>query len=262
MSLLVMTMVKSFAMLVGQGEAAPPAKRERREIAGIAEIDNRRDWAQMIPSADAIANLKAPSRMPEARYAYYRRCQQFRRNGEQCKAPAMKGEHICHRHAEQGDTERRRKAQRRELLSRPGAGLGSFRAIQRTISELAEAILADSIDRKAAGRLMVDIQVAIRLQKMLTTEARRRLQEVLTAETLRRGELREEPVRLAIGKEEVAGKPLIMKATTETPSTTGQHWACRRPCASRRDRRARWKAVQTVAREPRAGPAKVFYLSG
>jgi hypothetical protein len=67
--------LKSFAMLVGRGEGPPPAKIKR----------------------------KTPGQAPEARYAYYRRCQQYRRNGEQCKAPAMKGEHICHRHAEQAD---------------------------------------------------------------------------------------------------------------------------------------------------------------
>jgi hypothetical protein len=137
-----MAALKFFAMLVGQGEGAPPAKKER------------------IVSTHSLA--------PEPRYAYYRRCQQFRRNGEQCKAPAMKGEHICHRHAEQADMERRRAQQRRDFLSRPSAGLGSFRAIQRTIGELAGAILAGSIDHKAAGRLIVDIQTAIRLQKMLT----------------------------------------------------------------------------------------------
>jgi hypothetical protein len=140
-----MAALKSFAMLVGPTPGAPPANKER--------------------------NMSMPSRTPEPRYAYYRRCQQFRRNGEQCKAPAMKGEHTCHRHAEQADMERRRAEQRREILSRPGAGLGSFRAIQRTIGELAGAILAGSIDHKTAGRLIVDIQTAIRLQKMLTTDA-------------------------------------------------------------------------------------------
>jgi hypothetical protein len=197
-------------------------------------------------------------------YAYYRRCQHWRRKGEQCKAPAMKGEAICYRHAQQADTERRCQEQRRELLSRPGAGLGSFRAIQRTISDLAGAILADSIDRKTAGRLMVDIQVAIRLQKMLTTEARRRLQEVLTTDTLRHGELREEPVRSTIGKEEGPEKPHIVKTTTptETAGATGQHRACRRPWTSRCDRQARWRAVRTAAHGPRAGLARVFHLSG
>src|SRR5262245_30425199 len=96
------TLLKSFAMLIGRGGAAGG-----RTIAESAKIDNRRNWERMIEGARNLENHKTPSRVPEARYAYYRRCQQFRRNGEQCKAPAMKGEDICHRHAEQADTERR-----------------------------------------------------------------------------------------------------------------------------------------------------------
>src|SRR5258707_10589831 len=86
--------------------------------------------------------------VPEARYAYYRRCQQFRKNGQQCKAPAVKGEPICHKHAEQAATEERRVQQRRELLSRPGLGLGDFNSVQRTISAIMQAILNGSIDLK------------------------------------------------------------------------------------------------------------------
>src|SRR5215472_1727151 len=42
----------------------------------------------------------APStRVPEPRFAYYRRCQRFRKNGEQCKAPALKGGEVCYQHA-------------------------------------------------------------------------------------------------------------------------------------------------------------------
>ena len=35
------------------------------------------------------------ARVPEDRCAYYRRCQEFRNNGEQCKAPAEKGFWQC-----------------------------------------------------------------------------------------------------------------------------------------------------------------------
>ena len=156
LDLLGMDQLKSFAMLVGYTQGATPTRN--REIGS---------------SGDRVIGKALPTRLPEACYAYYRRCQQFRRNGEQCKAPAMKGEAICHGHAEQADAERRRQQQRRKLLARPGAGLGSFRAIQRTISELARAILADTIDRKAAGRLMMEIQTAIRVQKMHAAQAPR-----------------------------------------------------------------------------------------
>jgi hypothetical protein len=164
-----MTALKSFAMLVGQGEGAHPGNR----VVGASGDPRQAGTGPVIGKARCSPGSQI-HRPLEARYSYYRRCQQLRRNGEQCKAPAMKGEAICHRHAEQLDTERRRAEQRREILSRPGAGLGSFRAIQRTIVELAGAILAGSIDHKAAGRLIVDIQTAIRLQKMLTTQTRRR----------------------------------------------------------------------------------------
>jgi hypothetical protein len=172
MSLLGMMLLKSFAMLVGRGEAAPPAKRERRNrVIGSS--------GDPVIGKAAPADLKhgvgtVPCRLPEARYAYYRRCQQFRRNGEQCKAPAMKGEAICHRHAEQQDAERRRRLERRELLSRPGAGPESFRAIQRTIGMVAQALLDDRIDAKLAGRLIIEIQNAIRVKRALAAEARRR----------------------------------------------------------------------------------------
>jgi len=56
-------------------------------------------------------------RVPEARYAYYRRCQVFRRNGEQCKAPAEKGSYICHAHAGQLAMAVRRERERRAVLA-------------------------------------------------------------------------------------------------------------------------------------------------
>jgi hypothetical protein len=165
---LVMAALKAFAILVGQGEAAPQAKIERK-IAESGDLaigtSGHRLSERTTHTECGIEAVKTPC--PEARYAYYRRCQQFRSNGEQCKAPALKGEPICYRHAEQADMERRRARQRREILSRPGAGLGSFRAIQRTLDALAGALLAESIDQRTWGRLIVDIQIAIRLQKKL-----------------------------------------------------------------------------------------------
>lgn len=177
-NLLAMALLKSFGILVGEREAAPRAKIERN----MPRSGDRRDRDVIAvigkPKAASETNAETaatthPSPMPEARYAYYRRCQLFRRNSEQCKAPAMKGEAICYRHAEQAEAERRRARQRREFLARPGVGFGSFKVIQRTISELARAILADAIDRKVAARLMMDIQTAIRLLRTFTTEARR-----------------------------------------------------------------------------------------
>lgn len=56
-------------------------------------------------------------RVPEARYSYYRRCQLFRRNGEQCQALAEKGAAICHAHATQQATTFRRDLERQIALA-------------------------------------------------------------------------------------------------------------------------------------------------
>ena len=158
------------------------------------------------------AQMASEPRIPELRYAYYRRCQQFRRNGQQCKAPAMKGEPICYKHAEQAATESRRVRQRRELLSRPGAGFGDFKAIQRTISEVVEALLAGRIDAKTAGRLIIELQTASKLlwQQHLSDqrghEGTQRKQESRREESRR-----EEPRKEELRKEErrLPGKTLL-----------------------------------------------------
>ncbi len=164
-SVLGISALKSFGMLVGVGGWGY-AKRSPE----LPKSGNCQNWKPQL--GDRCRDI-AP-RAPEARYAYYRRCQQFRHNGEQCKAPAMKGESICHRHAEQVDAERRREEQWRELLARPGVGFESFAAIQRTLSELVAALFEGSIDHKTAVRLIVDIQNAIRMQKMIAVGARAR----------------------------------------------------------------------------------------
>lgn len=61
-------------------------------------------------------------RVPEARYSYYRRCQIFRKGGEQCKAPAEKGSHICYAHAGQLAAAVRRERERRAVLAEAGSG--------------------------------------------------------------------------------------------------------------------------------------------
>src|SRR5579859_6642189 len=57
------------------------------------------------------------TRVPEARYSYYRRCQVFRRGGEQCKAPAEKESLICHAHAGQLAMAVRRERERQAVLA-------------------------------------------------------------------------------------------------------------------------------------------------
>jgi hypothetical protein len=78
----------------------------------------------------------------------------------------MKGEQVCHQHAQQADHERRREQQRREFLSRPAVGFASPNGIQHTIGELMKSLVAGRIDHKVAGRLLNQIQTAIRLQRI------------------------------------------------------------------------------------------------
>ena len=93
----------------------------------------------------------------EERYAYYRRCQGFRRNGKQCKAPAMKGEQLCYKHAQQADLELRRQSMRRRLVL---PALRDWKTVQASISEVAKAIVTGRIDEDYAGELLDRLQNA------------------------------------------------------------------------------------------------------
>jgi hypothetical protein len=94
---------------------------------------------------------------PEERYAYYRRCQQFRRNGEQCKAPAMKGQQLCYKHEQQADLELRRQSMRRRLVL---PALRDLKTVQASLSEVAKAIIDGRIDGDYAGELLDKLQRA------------------------------------------------------------------------------------------------------
>jgi hypothetical protein len=129
----------------------------------------------------------------EARYSYYRRCQLFRRNGEQCKAPAEKGEAICHAHAAQQAMALRRERERQAVLAEAVAQMRrqgkpecemadlftDFKGIQVTLAVVSRALIHGRIDCKTAGRLLVHLQTMSKLLWMVhrkrtsTTEARR-----------------------------------------------------------------------------------------
>ena len=95
----------------------------------------------------------------EERYGYYRRCQRFRTNGQQCKAPAMKNMDRCYKHQEQADIERRRRAQ----YTLPP--LVDLKAVQRAIGDVAQALIQDRIDEDYAGELLQKLESAsIRLR--------------------------------------------------------------------------------------------------
>jgi hypothetical protein len=139
-----------------------------------------------IPSAVAESG-----RIPEARYAYYRRCQVFRKGGEQCKAPAETGSVICHAHAGQLAMAVRRERERRAVLEEAVAEMRrrgnpevetkdlfmDFKGIQVTIAVMARALINGRIDCKTGGRLVVQLQAASKLLRMMqrtsTTQAPR-----------------------------------------------------------------------------------------
>src|SRR5438270_8437257 len=103
-------------------------------------------------------------RTPEARYAYYKRCQIFRKGREQCKAPAEKGSHICHAHAGQLATTVRRERERRAVLEeavfrmrksgKPECEMADLfmdpKRINVTLAVMAKALIDGRIDCKTA----------------------------------------------------------------------------------------------------------------
>jgi hypothetical protein len=125
---------------------------------------------------------------PEARYAYYRRCQVFRVNGEQCKAPAEKGSHICYAHAGQRAMALRRERERRAVLAeavaemrrrgRPEFEMANlfmdFKGIQVTLAVMAQALIDGRIDCRTAGRLAVEMQTVSKLLWMVHRNGRKR----------------------------------------------------------------------------------------
>jgi|SRR5579864_2804955 len=93
----------------------------------------------------------------EERYGYYRRCQHFRRNGEQCKAPAMKGEPLCHQHAQEAEMELRRLTMRQSFVLPP---LRDMKTIQSSLGEVTKAIIEDRIDEEYAVELLAQLERA------------------------------------------------------------------------------------------------------
>ncbi|SRR5216684_3263597 len=93
---------------------------------------------------------------PEPRYAYYRRCERFRNNGRQCKAPAMKESRLCYKHDEQDALAQRREQAVRELglHERPN----DPRAMQEDLWKVALALVDGRIDAATTARLLGELQ--------------------------------------------------------------------------------------------------------
>jgi hypothetical protein len=131
-------------------------------------------------------NQETKPKRPEARYAYYRRCQVFRKGGEQCKAPAEKGSLICYAHAGQLATAVRRERERRAVLEeavaqmrkrgRPECEMADlfmdFKGINVTLAVMAKAVIDGRVDCKTAGRLVVQLQTVSKLLRMMHRKGR------------------------------------------------------------------------------------------
>ena len=90
----------------------------------------------------------------EERYGYYRRCQRFRKNGQQCKAPAMKDADVCYKHQERADMERRWRAQ----YTLPP--LVDLATVRRAIGDVTQALWQDRIDEGYAAELLQKLEKA------------------------------------------------------------------------------------------------------
>src|SRR5690242_1491343 len=90
----------------------------------------------------------------EARYGYYRRCQRFRKNGQQCKAPAMKDADVCYQHQQRADLERRWQAQ----YTLPP--LVDMATVRRAINDVMQALWQDRSDEDYASDLLQELERA------------------------------------------------------------------------------------------------------
>jgi hypothetical protein len=141
--------------------------------------------------------MEGVMRVPEARYAYYRRCQVFRKGGEQCKAPAEKGSQICYAHAGQLATAVRRERECRAVLAEAVAQMRKrgrlecemadlfmdFKGINMTLAVMAQAVIDGRIDCKTAGRLVVQLQTVSKLLRVYHREAQRTTRALTTKDT-------------------------------------------------------------------------------
>jgi hypothetical protein len=163
-ALQVVLAAKSFRILAG-----PDARVGHQQ-----EMNKIHCWEALLKLLESQTKATDRKVLATERYAYYRRCRLFRANGEQCKAPAMKGQSICNRHAEQLERERRWAEQRCEFYSRPGVGLASRQAIQKTLNQLAREILAGRIERRVIASVITDLQTIMRLHKAFRWLTRQR----------------------------------------------------------------------------------------
>jgi hypothetical protein len=153
----------------------------------------------MMEDSYSIADQNS-RKSPEARYAYYRRCQVFRRSGEQCKAPAEKGSGICYAHAGQQAMTLRRERERRAVLAEAIAQIRKqgrpdfeakdlfmdFKSIQVTLAVMAQALIDGRIDCKTAGKLLVELQTVSKILRMVHRKKQKHLPLINTDDSDRK----------------------------------------------------------------------------
>jgi hypothetical protein len=172
--------MRNFFGIIVEAQGVGVGRKSAPKIAGIADIarDRRnRKSKRMNEQGRRNENLMTSDKTPEARYSYYRRCQVFRKGGEQCKAPAETGALICHAHAGQLAMAVRRERERHAVLEEAVAEMRrrgrpefemadlfmDFKGINVTLAVMARALIVGRIDCKTAGRLVVQLQMASKL---------------------------------------------------------------------------------------------------
>jgi hypothetical protein len=176
--------------------------------------------------------VAGPERIPKARYAYYRRCQVFRKNGEQCKAPAEKGAHICYAHAREQATAFRRKLQLTILLAevvrrmrqrgKPEFEVADifmdFNAIQVALGVMAQAVIDGTIDCKTAGRLAIGLQTAAKVLRMIHRQGRKgqQIQPQIYADERRLGNEKDSTTKDTKEHKGRSGDPVIGRSGNRT----------------------------------------------
>ncbi|MGB8132318.1 MAG: hypothetical protein WCG81_21200 [Candidatus Angelobacter sp.] len=166
----------------------------------------------------------------EARYSYYRRCHEFRKNGEQCKAPAEKGTQICHAHASQKAMTLRRERERKAVLElavmemrkqgkpecKTADLLTDFKGIQVTLAVMAKALIDGRIDCKTAGQMVVHLQTMSKLLWLLNKN--NGILPRMNADHADQKELKAKSVKAANAKKDLAAnerekaRTLVMEA--------------------------------------------------
>jgi hypothetical protein len=95
----------------------------------------------------------------ESRYTYYRCCQQVRKDGRQCKGPALKEEDFCYAHQQQAEA-RARLEEFRRSLGLPQV-LESGPVLQKALEKLMQALIDSRVDENIARALLDEMSEAV-----------------------------------------------------------------------------------------------------